>query len=145
MAILAGACAVALFLPQFRVQVSDTGQQAQLYLWGGHQRLQTTVAASVYLLAAFWGLAAGAALGWAAYLLKQGKRPAIAWMNWAALFIALELIFLLVAAEEVLTDLRVKGLHADSLAQIGSWISFVVLIVLLFLPGRAKKALFPAT
>lgn len=142
MYVLGGLCGVALFLPQFRIQIWDNAQVEHLYLWGGHQRVQATVASSIYVIAALWGVAAVAALIWAGNRLRRQERQAIAWMNWAAFFIAMELSFLLVAAEEVLTDLRVAALHADSLASFGSWTSFIVLFLLLFLPGRIKKILF---
>lgn len=141
----AGLTLVALVLPQFQIMVWESGHRSLLFLWGGHQAVGATVPLSVYAIAAVWGLAAVAALIRAGWLLRAGQRSAIAWMNWAAFFLAMELIFLLSAAEEVLTDLRVQELQADSLAQIGSWISFGVLVVLLFVPGRAKKSLMQTT
>ncbi|MCS6894680.1 MAG: hypothetical protein NZZ60_00840 [Bacteroidia bacterium] len=140
---LGGICGIALVLPQFRIYIWDSGQIGYLYLWGGAQKVNATVSGSIYLIAAIWGLAAVGALLWAGNKLRHKERQAIAWMNWAAFFIAMELSFLLVAAEEVLTDLRVEALHADSFASLGSWMSFVVLFSLLFLPGRAKRLLFP--
>ncbi len=133
---------IAFFLPQFRVVVWDTGQEGWLFFWGGHARMGATVPGILYGIAAVWGLLGVGALFWAGRSILLVQRKAIAWMNWAAFFLAMELIFLLVAAEEVLTDLRVQNLHADSFAQGGSWLTFIVLFVLLFLPGRVKKALF---
>lgn len=139
---LAALSLIALLSPQFRIVVWDTGQKKLLYLWGGHTALQATVSPLVYLIAALWGLAGVSSLGIAAYRLHQSHRSAVAWMNWAAFFIAMHLIFLLVAAEEVLTDLRMAALHADSFAHIGSATNFAILFLLLFLPSRIKKWLF---
>lgn len=141
-ALLGGTCVGSLFLPQFRIQVWDTGQSGYLYLWGGHAKFQATVSDWVYGIAALWAIAGIGGLIRAAWLLRKGQRAAIAWLNWAAFFLAMQLTFLLVAAEEVLTDLRVAELHADSFAQGGSWGPFVVFLVLLFLPGLIKRALF---
>jgi len=141
-ALLGGVCGVSLFLPQFRIQVWDTGQSGYLYFWGGQAKLQATVSGWVYAIAAVWAIAGVASLIGAAWLVKKGQRAAVAWLNWAAFFLAMQLTFLLIAAEEVLTDLRVAGLHADSFAQVGSWAPFIVFLILLFLPGRLKKALF---
>ncbi|MCX7605827.1 MAG: hypothetical protein N2170_01005 [Bacteroidia bacterium] len=140
---LSGVAFVALFLPLFRVVVWDTGKQGYLFLWGGHGEFGASVPAVLYGIAGGWGLAGVVSLVYAGELLRRQSRSAIAWMNWAAFFLAMELIFLLVIAEEILTDLRVQELHADSFAQVGSWLGFLVLIGLLFLPGRARKALFP--
>ncbi|GIV24465.1 MAG: hypothetical protein KatS3mg026_0157 [Bacteroidia bacterium] len=141
-ALLGSLCALSLFLPQFRIQVWDTSQSGYLYFWGGHEKFRATVSGWVYGIAALWAIAGVGGLMRAAWLLKKGQRAAIAWLNWAAFFLAMQLTFLLVAAEEVLTDLRVASLHADSFAQVGSWTPFVVFLALLFLPGRVKKALF---
>ncbi|MDW8135093.1 MAG: hypothetical protein RMJ66_08530 [Bacteroidia bacterium] len=135
---------IALFLPQFEIVVWEKQVKGFLFLWGGHKNFYTDVSLLVYLVAAMWGIGAAGALLWAGVLLRRRLRTAIAWMNWAAFFVAMELIFLLVAAEEVLTDLRVQSLQADSFARWGSWLSFAVLFILLFLPGRTKKALFPS-
>ncbi|MCX8112248.1 MAG: hypothetical protein N3E49_03500 [Bacteroidia bacterium] len=140
--VLAGVSASALFCPQFRIHIWDDGRSANLYLWGGHVALQATVSVAVYVIAAVWGLAGVGGLFLAGKKLYQHNRAAIAWMNWAAFFVAMELVFLLVAAEEVLTDLRVRLLHADSYASVGSWISFCILLILLFLPSRVKKQVF---
>lgn len=142
--VLAGLVLLALLLPQFQVVLWDTGQRSLLFIWGGHQKVGATVPFSLYAIAAAWGIAAAGALFLAGRLLRGHRRSAIAWMNWAAFFLAMELIFLLSAAEEVLTDLRVEAYHADSFAQVGSWVSFAVLVALLFIPGRAKKSLPPS-
>ncbi|MEN2992602.1 MAG: hypothetical protein ABDH91_03510 [Bacteroidia bacterium] len=139
--ILGGIVGLALFLPQFRIVIWDTQRTGLLYIWGGHSQLGATVHWAIYLIAALWGLAGLAALGQSARLIAQKNLRSIALLNWSAFFIAMELVFLLVAAEEVLTDLRVQELHADSYASLGSWCSFIVLIGLLFLPSRLKKAL----
>lgn len=139
---LAGVCALALIMPQFRLQIWENSQQTYLYMWGGHAKVHASVAGSIYLIAALWGVAAVAGLFLAGRKLHQHSSTAIAWMNWAAFFIAMELIFLLTAAEEVLTDLRVMQLQADSFASWGSWTSFTVLFILLFLPSRIKKWCF---
>ncbi|MCX7979535.1 MAG: hypothetical protein N3A68_00630 [Bacteroidia bacterium] len=133
---------IAFLLPQFRIVLWDTGQEGWLFFWGGHACVGATVPAVVYGIAAVWGLLGVGALFWAGRQVLRLERKAIAWLNWAAFFLVMELIFLLGAAEEVLTDLRVQNLHADSFAQVGSWLTFIVLFVLLFLPGRVKKALF---
>ncbi|MCS6790084.1 MAG: hypothetical protein NZ580_03800 [Bacteroidia bacterium] len=132
---------IALFLPQFRITIQEGGD-ALIYFWGGHAKVGATVPASLYLIALGWAILGVAALGWAVFLVRRKDRRTIAWLNWAAFFIAMQLVFLLTAAEEILTDLRVQELHADSLAQAGSWIAFGVMVILLFLPGRVKKSLF---
>ncbi len=137
----AGLALVALALPQFQIVVWESGQRNLLFLWGGHQRVGATVPFSVYAIAAGWGLAGVGALFLAGRRLRAQNRSAINWLNWAAFFLGMELVFLLVAAEEILTDLRVQTLHADSFAQVGSWISFGVLVALLFIPSRVKKSL----
>lgn len=140
--LLAGLTLLALLLPQFRVLIWDNGRSGYLYVWGGHTGLGTSVAGSLYVLAILWGVAGAGGLFLAARRLRETNRSAIAWMNWSAFFIAMELIFLLTIAEEVLTDLRVALLHADSYASFGSWMSFVVFFILLFLPARIKKLIF---
>jgi len=140
--ILGGLCLLALFLPQFQVRIWDTGHIEHLYMWGGHDKVGATVSGLLYGIAIFWGIAAAVGLFLAGRRLRTLSRSAIAWMNWAAFFLAVELIFILSAAEEVLTDLRVAQLHADSFASFGSWISFIVFFLLLFLPSRIKNALF---
>ena len=137
----AGLALVALALPQFQIVVWESGQRSLLFLWGGHQRVGATVPSSIYATAAGWGLAGVGALFLAGRRLKAQNRSAIAWLNWAAFFLGMELIFLLVAAEETLTDLRVQALRADSFAQVGSWISFGILVALLFIPSRVKRSL----
>lgn len=140
--LLAGLTVAALLLPQFRIQVWDDGRSAYLYSWGGHTSLNTTVSTSLYVIGVLWGLAAAGGLFIAGRQLHHTDRRAIAWMNWSAFFIAMELIFLLTIAEEVLNDLRVALLHADSFASFGSWTSFIVFFILLFLPSRVKKMVF---
>ncbi|MCS7297598.1 MAG: hypothetical protein RMK19_00040 [Bacteroidia bacterium] len=133
---------IAFFLPQFQIVIWESGEKSLIYAWGGHSKVGATVSPLLYVIANLWGGGAVLSLMWAGYKLREPHRSAVAWMNWAAFFLAMELIFLLVVAEEVLTDLRILLLHADSLAASGSWLSFIVLILLLFLPGRVKKSLF---
>lgn len=103
------------------------------------------VSGIAYTLAALMG-------GIAALLMIGGFRDlqsdnprAIARFNWAALFIAIELVFLLGIAEEVLTDLRMQRLYADSYASWGGGVAEFLFFALLFVPGWVKKAYFPST
>ncbi|MCL6505670.1 MAG: hypothetical protein K6T59_01455, partial [Bryobacteraceae bacterium] len=88
-ALLGGVWGVSLCLPQFRIQVWDTGQSGYLYFWGGQEKFQATVSAWVYAIAAAWAMAGVASLIRAAWLLKKGQRAAVAWLNWAAFFLAM--------------------------------------------------------
>jgi len=143
MGLLAVLSVLALISPQHRIVVWETGQQKLLYFWGGHEALGATVSFLAYLLGALMGaVAAFLMVGGYRYLSRENPR-AIALFNWAALCIAIELIFLLGIAEEVLTDLRARHLHADAYASWGGGISEFLLIALLFVPGWVKKAYFP--
>lgn len=133
---------LALILPQFHVIVWESGQEGKIYLWGGHAAFGASVSGLAYGLALMWGLL-GVVFLWLAYFrLKKADRRAIASLNWGAFFIAVELAFLLGIAEEVLSDLRVQGLHADSYASWGGAIFLGLLIGLLFVPGWVKRAYF---
>jgi len=134
---------LALLLPQCRVVVWETGQQRLLYFWGGHQALGATVSGLAYFLGALMGAIAAFLMVMGYRNLSKEKPSAIALFNWAALFIAIELVFILGIAEEVLTDLRAQSLHADSYASWGGGVSEFLLIALLFVPGWVKKAYFP--
>ncbi len=128
--------------PQHRIIVWETGQQQLLYFWGGHSALGATVSSLAYLLGTFMGAIAAFLMIWGYRKLSRENPRAIALFNWAALCIAIELIFLLGIAEEILTDLRAQNLHADSYASWGGGISEFLLIALLFVPGWVKKAYF---
>jgi len=140
--LLAGLSVVAPLSPQHRIVVWETGQQKLLYLWGGHGALGATVSGLAYFLGALMGVVAAFLMIWGYLHLSRENPVAIALFNWAALCIAIELIFLLGVAEEVLTDLRAQNLHADSYASWGGGISEFLLIALLFVPGWVKKAYF---
>jgi hypothetical protein len=134
---------LSLLLPQVRIVVWEGEQQRLLYLWGGHGALGSDVSGVAYILAALMGIiAALLMIGGFRDLQKENPR-AIARFNWAALFLAIELVFLLGIAEEVLTDLRVQHLYADSYASWGGGIAEFLLFALLFVPGWVKKAYFP--
>ncbi len=143
MAIFTALSLLALLSPQARVVVWETNQRHLLYLWGGHSALGADVSSLAYLLGALMGVLATFLLVWGFRELSMEKPRAIALFNWAALFIAIELVFLLGIAEEVLADLRAQNLHADSYASWGGGISEFLLIALLFVPGWVKKAYFP--
>ncbi len=135
---------LSLLLPQVRIVVWESSQERLLYLWGGHGALGSDVSGIAYTLAALTGMiAALLMMGGFRDLQKENPR-AIARFNWAALFLAIELVFLLGIAEEVLTDLRVQRLHADSYASWGGGIAEFLLFTLLFVPGWVKKTYFPS-
>ncbi len=141
MAIAALAISV-LGLPQLHIVVWETRQAQNIYFWGGHTALQASVSVVAYLLAVTWALVAAGFLGLAYYRLLRSDRRAIAGLNWGAFFIAVELAFLLGIGEEILSDLRGQGFHADSYASWGGGISLGLLIALLFVPGWVKRAYF---
>ncbi len=143
MGLMAALSVLAILFPQHRIIIWETGQQKLLYFWGGHEALGATVSGLAYLLGALMGAVAAFLMVWGYRHLSRENPRAIALFNWAALCIAVELIFLLGIAEEVLTDLRAQNLHADSYASWGGGISEFLLIALLFVPGWVKKAYFP--
>jgi hypothetical protein len=142
MGILTAMSLLSLISPQFRVVVWEAGGGGFIYLWGGHSKLGSDVSGVAYGLAALMGAIAALLMVRGFRDLSRENPRAIALFNWAALFIAIELVFLLGIAEEVLTDLRVQHLHADSYASWGGGMSEFLLIALLFVPGWVKKAYF---
>jgi hypothetical protein len=142
MGILTALSLLSLISPQFRVVDWETCGGGFSYLWGGLSKMGSDVSGIAYGLAALMGAIAALLMVRGFRGLSRENPRAIAFFNWAALFIAIELVFLLGIAEEVLTDLRVQHLHADSYASWGGGTAEFLLIALLFVPGWVKKAYF---